>query len=611
MLKVLGKKDAEFAKQNTTPFELPRKQLSELENRVEAENKKEKISEEETPQFISLPDTLPSRKDDAAPDDSQAKAILELSSEYYGCLIGAAGTGKTFTLKKLLKKIEEDIPSYYIEDPQTNTKYLALSIRFLAFTGRAVQQMKRQLPRELHKYCGTIHGELGLRYMPVYEEYFDEKENRVKTKMRFEPTYHRGNKMPAMYYFFDETGMLACDLWNKLMDAMPSGARVFFVGDINQLPPVYGRSVLGFGMQKWPTFELTTVHRQALDNPIIANAHKILQGVAPQNYPGQFRLVSTLELAKSLKIKDHPDGSTAAQQGFLAMIKKMYVEKLFDPFRDAIITAYNDGNCGQNTLNTILAPYFNPPDKSTGQGVRIAIQTGIARVNYALGDKVMLHANDKQTGLTNGQTGKIVGINVNGMYKNTGETVTLAQLEKHKNVEIDDIDFGANHGKDQEAEEAEQSKEESEASASQRQSSHIVTVDFDGKEVSFSTAGQFRKLSLAYVITCHKSQGGEYPTVIILAHSSQHKLLSREWLYTAVTRAQERVCIIYNSRGLMQALNTQRIKGRTLAEKIQSFQESTKVLPGMEDNQIRPNLPDRKKFSPEYYPAIDVGDQRR
>lgn len=541
--------------------------------------------------FVTLPEAK--RADEAEPDDSQKAAIEGLAQEQYGCLIGAAGTGKTFTLKKLLKRIEGDIPTVVIEhekdDGSVDVSH-RLSIRFLAFTGRAVQQMKRQLPVELHKYSGTIHGEKGLAFVPEFFEVMEE--NISKSKMRFVPTFNEYNRMPAMYYNFDETGMLDVPLWNKCWVAMPSNARVFFIGDINQLPPVYGKSILGFAMDKWPTFELTTVHRQALDNPIIFNAHQILKGVALKDFPGQFKL-------NDIKT----DSGTGAQVAFLHQIKSMYQKKLFDPFRDAIIVGYNKGYVGQDMLNSILAPYFNPDIGDGVTGKRISIQTGISRVNYAVGDKVMLLANDKQTGLTNGQTGRIASIGINGMYRNTDAVISQLDLEKMKTLDIshmDDIDFSKitkdSDDKSIDSEEDAPEKED-EQTAGQRQSSHIVTVNFDDKEYSFNTAGQFRRLSMAYVITCHKSQGGEYPTVIILCHSSQHRLLSREWFYTAVTRAQQRVLVVYNSKGIIKALNTQRIKGRTLKEKIASFIESNKVLPGLEnqDEKLIPILPDARK----------------
>jgi ATP-dependent exoDNAse (exonuclease V) alpha subunit len=203
-------------------------------------------------------------------------------------------------------------------------------------------------------------------------------------------------------------------------------------------------------------------------------------------------------------------------------------------------------------------------------GVRTqTIKTGIAVVHFAIGDKVMMTANDKDNSLTNGQVGFVKNIALNGNYKNKGAGQhSQVALESNGNVELADEDFELTL-----TELASEAgfEEEEEESINQRQASHIVEVDFNGRLVAFSTAGEFRKLAPAYAITCHKSQGGEYPVVVILMHSANGKMLSREWFYTAVTRARERVVLVCNMRGLNMALSNQRIKGKTLAEKTAAY----------------------------------------
>jgi len=105
------------------------------------------------------------------------------------------------------------------------------------------------------------------------------------------------------------------------------------------------------------------------------------------------------------------------------------------------------------------------------------------------------------------------------------------------------------------------------------QCSHTIRMRFQNVEmpIDFASAGAVNSLKHAYAFTCHKSQGGEYPVVVILVHSANVKMLSREWLYTAWTRAQKKVILLYNSRGIQQALNRQVIKGTSIAEKAESF----------------------------------------
>jgi len=134
--------------------------------------------------------------------------------------------------------------------------------------------------------------------------------------------------------------------------------------------------------------------------------------------------------------------------------------------------------------------------------------------------------------------------------------------------------------------------------AAERQASHIMRVKFQNVNnlVDFQTAGDFSRVAHAYAFTCHKSQGGEYPTVVILAHSANLRMLTREWLYTAITRAQERVILLCNRRGLIHAVNNQMIKGETVEEKAKGFI----ALMDKSDTKL-PNLPNPIKVENREY----------
>jgi hypothetical protein len=77
----------------------------------------------------------------------------------------------------------------------------------------------------------------------------------------------------------------------------------------------------------------------------------------------------------------------------------------------------------------------------------------------------------------------------------------------------------------------------------------------------------------AYVVTCHKMQGGECPVIVIILHESHRAMLYREWLYTAVTRASQKCILLFKEDALRTALNKQKMKGSTLKQKILSFAE--------------------------------------
>jgi exodeoxyribonuclease V alpha subunit len=350
--------------------------------------------------------------------------------------------------------------------------------------------------------------------------------------------------------------MMPIDLWNQLVDALTDDVRIILIGDINQLPPVQGRSVLGFAMTKWPTFTLEKIHRQAADNPIIANAHRILRGEMPEKVPGVFDMVMM------------PNKDIDCYNKCIQAIKLLHGKKQFDPIQDGFIVPMNDYQLGQRTFNEILVGYFNPVREVEGIKInpRIAIATGMNQVVYSVGDKVMLLQNDRDRGLTNGMIGIVTEINLNGNYD--GRRPGAENFDTSQDEHIEELNM------EEFALEMEQKQIEikEDDSATQRQASHITTVQFADEEVKFQTAGDYRKLTHAYAFTCHKSQGGEYPTVIILCHSATSlRMLSREWLYTAVTRARQRVVLLYNERGLKQAIGTQRIKGKTVAEKAESF----------------------------------------
>jgi exodeoxyribonuclease V alpha subunit len=492
-------------------------------------------------------------------DHDQQKALEGVLHQQYAVVDGPAGVGKTTLTKAMVKALESTTPTVDLnrartERYQTNKPDFNVAVCFCAFTGRAVQQIKRALPREYHPMCDTIHATLG--YRPVEEDYFDKEKDEWRVRKIFRPTFTAANKLPYKICIVDEAGMVPIYLWNELIAALPSDCRIILVGDINQLPPVQGRSVLGFAMLKWPTYTLTKIHRTAADNAIIQNAHKILNGRLPVADNKTFFMV------------EMPSGSIETLKKTISIIQHMHQGNKFDPFTDGLIVPQNKSMIGQVELNHSLVQYFNQIKYTDGvpTNPRTLIKAGFATVNYAVGDKVMLLNNERPLGLTNGMMGVVQQIKLNSQFR--GEAITNRM---HASLDGDfDLDNLADELEEIEAEEAAASDSEEER---ERQASHIMRVKFQNvdEEVEFSTAGAFRKLAHAYAFTCHKSQGGEYPTVVVLLHSANIKMLTREWLYTAVTRAKTRVILLHNRRGLIHAINTQRIKGNTVEAKARAF----------------------------------------
>jgi len=536
-----------------------------------------------TPEFTA--DTLPSTMMDSNIhlDKDQHKALIGLEFEKFGCIVGGAGTGKTTVSKQLIAQIEKTIPTIdlnqaRLEKDRKPVPDFHIGLLICSFTGKAVQNIKRALPKEYHALCDTIHGALG--YCPEVTEYLDKETGEWKEKRIFTPTFTAVNKLPFKFVIIDETGTVPITLWNNLIAALPYDCRVIMMGDINQIPPVQGRSVLGFAMNRWPTFGLEKIHRQKGDSAIIPNAYDILHGKEPEQDDQSFLIL------------DLPGGSLDTLEYTCNVIKKLHQKGKFNPMEDSLIVPQNKSVIGQTHINEKLVKYFNPVKKVNGIPInpRIIIKAGYHQVMFAIGDKVMILNNDRRVGLTNGMVGIVESLGPNPAFK--GEAQTMLS-EKNFDDMFDDtnLDFS-----DQlaivEAEEQAKTAEE-ELDENERQASHIMKVKFQNVDepVTFQTAGAFKKLAHSYAITCHKSQGGEYPTVVILLHSANMNMLTREWLYTAVTRAQKRVILLCNKRGLAQALRSQRIKGKTIEEKMKYFIE----LEANETTEV-PNLPAPEKI---------------
>jgi hypothetical protein len=140
---------------------------------------------------------------------------------------GASGTGKTSVTKAIVAKLQASVGTIDLDrarpDTQkTNKKEKNVAICFCAFTGRAVQQMKRAIPANYHPLANTINATLG--YMPFSEEYFDEESKQWKSKVVFRPTFTRTNKLPYKICIVDEAGMVPIFLWNQLIEALPDDA---------------------------------------------------------------------------------------------------------------------------------------------------------------------------------------------------------------------------------------------------------------------------------------------------------------------------------------------------------------------------------------------------
>lgn len=556
-------------------------------------------------EFVSgVEDTIASMraaqaKSDIILDESQLRAVAGILHNKVSVLIGAAGTGKTTVTRVIVAEMEKRIAAINLDDAQFvtaidhNDKYVRIlrsealhnkfkikdddgepseempGIAFAAYTGRASQQLRRALPEQWQPSVSTIHSLLG--YAPAFVEIekTDDFGNSYMTEVkRFRPSFDASCKLPFQVYVLDEASMIPIPLFNELINAIHETSRILLIGDIHQLPPVYGKSVLGYAMRKWPVFELTIIHRQAAGNAIISNAHRVLQGKPLENAVN-FHLIGDMRSKTP-----SPSGQNDLQQYMLRVIKQLADLKRYDPYKDAIIVPQNKGLVGCDTLNEYLVTMFNPEIKEHGIIInkRMNIHTGTGHATFAIRDKVMIvsNINTANPPITNGMIGIIESINLNGKYDQK-----RSQIDGDDAIEDEplDLDMGAlSLAMDNPLASGDEKTEKDEETEDQRQSSHVMTVKFEnGQTYSCSTAGDYRRVKHGYAATCHKSQGGEYPNIIVLCHSVNARMLSQEWLYTALTRARNNVYVICNDRGLTQALARQNIKGNTIKEKIKSY----------------------------------------
>lgn len=304
--------------------------------------------------------------------------------------------------------------------------------------------------------------------------------------------FERGEENPleADAVIIDETSMVDIYLMNALLKAISPGTRLILVGDVNQLPSVGAGNVLRdiIASEQFQVVRLNRIFRQAAESDIIVNAHKINGG-------------EKIPLGKKsrdfLFIRgEQPDSII---RSMIALVREKlpgYVKA--DPFDIQIMTPMRKGALGVERLNGILQEHLNP--KSAEKAEKEAGGT-----LYRVGDKVMQVKNNYQLEWEVRGSHGTVSDSGTGVFN--GDIGIIRQINMF---------------------------------------SEEMTVEFDeGRMVDYGFR-QLEELELAYAITIHKSQGSEYPAVVIPVHSGPRMLMTRNLIYTAVTRARACVCLVGN-----------------------------------------------------------------
>lgn len=495
------------------------------------------------------------------------------------CLVGAAGTGKTTAVRNAISNLlaTKKIPKIITPTGNPNNPKLLADLEGIvgcAFTRRAVANLKANFPDSLHPHCLTIHALL--EYQPVEYESFNEDGMPVK-KLVFEPMRNKQNPLPPelKVIIFEESSMIGTELFNQVLDALPHEVQMVFLGDLNQLSPVFGDAILGFKLLELPTIQLTEVYRQALESPIIRLAHRVLSGKQIL-FPELDRenKESPWQIANKLSIL-HWKPKTSDQQAVvssIAYLKKMYEDNLFDPYNDMVILPFNK-SFGTINIGKGIANFM---DKKNGI-IPIEIISGFNKHYYAVGDLVLFKNEEyiiTKIAKNMKYQGKLIP-DTKYIHDRYGNSIGLQSAEASSR---DEATFNKTPD-----EILNQILATVDDETTDEASHHIyltrpqfvgednkVDKDYD-TGFSISSRGQINNMTLAYATTCHKAQGLESKRVYIILHKSHGVLTNREWLYTAITRAREELIILCERDTFIGGINKQQIKGTTLAEKAEYF----------------------------------------
>jgi len=477
-------------------------------------------------------------------------------------LIGAAGTGKTTGTQGAVQELIQSgkVPVLYADGHKHLTSGTP-GVIIISYTRRAVNNIRKVQSEDMKANCITAHKLL--EFAPVYYE-VENEDGSTRNTMRFEPTRNADNPLPSSIHTIvvEESSMLGTDLFMMLIDALQHKVQWIFIGDIEQLPPVFGSAVLGYAMVNLPVIQLTEVYRQALESPIIRLAHHILSGK-------QILAPKLAEWSESDELTLHPWKKSLTEDVAVrtlgAFFSKLWDTGIYNPDEDMILLPFNKG-CGTVELNKHIA---NHRARTLGR-VTHEIVAGFEKHYLTVGDRVMYDREDAE----------VVEIRRNAVYTGAPTQAASKTLDywghnpnfKEDNDHVDDM---GDMDIDKLLAAAAGSKEDRVT-----QSSHAITLrllDSD-VEVTIDKAAEVNNTLLGYAMTIHKAQGSEWRKVYVCFHRSHATMLQRELLYTAITRAREELYVICEKDTFIKGINSQKIKGNSLQRKIEFFKG--KKVPG-------------------------------
>jgi exodeoxyribonuclease V alpha subunit len=450
------------------------------------------------------------------PDESQRAALELAAHESVLVTTGGPGVGKTTVAKAMLRLYES----------------AGLGVVCCAPTGKAAIRMTQQTGCP----ASTIHSML-------------------KMRPGTPPQHNELKPIAAQVVVVDESSMIDVELFASLLAAIPTGARLLIIGDVDQLPSIGAGRVL-FDLitsQALPVVRLTKIHRQASESRIPYVARDVNAGRCP-DLTVRGSDFTHWECSDEQKLADRIVESVASEIPARKGIPSHEIQVIAAQYDEG-----KDSSIGIVALNRLLQGRLNPADSAEFDVV--IGRSYPARTN----DRVIQTSNNYDLGVMNGEMGRVILADPDGIALSTHATVNVPTLGE---VEIDwsgkypsakagesaPVDAGTPRGIDVVD------------GKPTFKDPRVLVVDFGDKRIAY-TSSEAKKLELGYCISVHKSQGSQFKAVVLVVHNRHAFSLTRALCYTAVTRA-EKFCLTVGSAAQLErsARNTRGIERKTMLQ---------------------------------------------
>lgn len=317
--------------------------------------------------------------------------------------------------------------------------------------------------------------------------------------------YNKQNNVPYGVIILDELSLVGGEIFLKLLQAIPSGSSLIMLGDPNQLEAIGLTNLLKDCLDSYviPSAKLTKIHRQAARSGIITESLRVSAG---ENIVSLEPIEETRGVLKDLKIKTYLE-SGESQRAVFNEYKKLVDEGVYPDDITVVVPMRTRGDISCFELNGMIQEYINPGNNFL-RGVTISTKEG----GYILreGDRVLVTKNNYRTRNLSGDIVPVYNGNI-GKIRTIDAQAGNIVVRFHQQGDI------------------------------------VVPREF------------WRTLELGYAITCHKFQGSASPYVIVGLDMSAYTLLSKEWLYTALTRAKKYCVLVGQINAIRKSVKISRV----------------------------------------------------